>query len=81
MLNNGSYRLCEMTDMTCIRQYRSIYFSDLPGFNPTLYNGGMEVDNFRPCNCLPDCELDDFSAEITSAVMNRTFSTGHLSLL
>lgn len=81
MLNNGSYRLCEMTDMTCIRQYRTMYFSAMPGLNQTLFAANRNAGNFRPCNCLPDCEISEYSTEITLVKMNRTFSTGHLSLL
>lgn len=81
MLNNGTYRLCEMTDMACIRRFRPDYFSAMPGLNRTVFAMDRTAAAFWPCDCLPDCELNDYSAESTVAVLNRTFSTGHLSLL
>lgn len=81
--NNNSYRVCDMNDMMCVRENRSAYYGDLAGLHKTIHelNGGIdENDIHTPCDCLPDCELNQYPAELTSATLNRTFSTTRMSL-
>lgn len=81
--NNGSYRVCEMIDMICVREKRGAYFGALPGLNKTMLDPIGTIDekfSQRPCDCLPDCELNQYPTELTSATLNRTFSTTRKSL-
>lgn len=77
--NNGSYRVCEMNDTMCAYEKRQIYFPILRENNDNhTATGHIEsVDEnamYYPCDCLPDCELNQYSSELTSATLNRTFS-------
>lgn len=81
--NNGSYRVCEMNDLMCIRENRGAYFGALPGLNKTILGPVADIDEHHihiPCGCLPDCELNQYPTELTSATLNRTFSTTKMSL-
>lgn len=82
--NNGSYRVCEMNDTMCARENRSTYFGILREQNNRTALGRIEgVDentiNFA-CDCLPDCELNQYSSELTSATLNRTLSKTRVQL-
>lgn len=79
--NNGTYPVCEMKDMQCIRQNRPAYAGALPGLNKTLIEKIDTNVNFTPCDCLPDCQLNQYPTEITSADLNLTFSITRLNLL
>lgn len=77
--NNGSYRVCEMNETMCVYEKRSSYFAILreqndnyaaPGRFESVYENAMHF----PCDCLPDCELKQYTSELTSASLNRTFS-------
>lgn len=75
--NNGSYRVCEMNDTICVREKRPAYFGILSEDNRTAHGRIQSVDENAvhfPCNCLPDCELNQYSSGLTSATLNRTFS-------
>lgn len=77
--NNGSYRVCEMNDMMCARDKRPTYFGVLREVdNRTAAPGRIEgIDESTihfACDCLPDCELNQYSSELTSATLNRKFS-------
>lgn len=79
--NNGTYQVCEMKDMQCIRQHRSAYAGALPGLNKTIIEKVDSDADFMPCDCLPDCQLNQYPSEITSADLNLTYSITKLSLL
>lgn len=86
--NNGSYRVCEMSDMMCVRENRSVYYDVLrqkPKNQPSniyspLFQMVDENDIVYPCDCLPDCELNKYSSELTSAKLNREFSKTRVQL-
>lgn len=82
--NNGSYRICEMNELACVRENQPIYFGALPGINKSIIGPIGKVDtnmHHAPCNCLPDCQLNEYPSEITSATLNRTFSNSRIALL
>lgn len=80
--NNGTYPVCEIKDMQCIRQNRQAYAGALPGLNKTVITEKGDSDgHYTPCGCLPDCELNQYPSEITSADFNLTYSATKLSLL
>lgn len=77
--NNGSYRACEMNDTMCAYEKRRIYFPILRQNNENYTATGRieSIDEntiYYPCDCLPDCELYEYSTELTSAKLNRTYS-------
>lgn len=78
--NNGSYRICEMNEMECVRENRPIYFGALPGLNKTVVGTAQPSIHHTPCDCLPDCQLNQYPTEITSASLNRTFSYARMGL-
>lgn len=72
--NNGSYRICNLNEMSCVRMHRTEYMGALPGYNRTKVLASEASIHYRPCNCLPDCQFHSYPTEITSAILNRTFS-------
>ncbi|XP_031617478.1 sodium channel protein Nach-like [Contarinia nasturtii] len=78
--NNGSYRVCEMNEMECARENRPIYFGALPGLNKTIVGTAEPSIQHTPCNCLPDCQLNQYPTEITSAHLNRSYSFSRMGL-
>lgn len=79
--NNGSYRVCEMNEMMCARENRPAYFGALPGLNKTIIETAEPNIHHTPCGCLPDCQLNQYPTEITSALLNRTYSFSQMGLL
>lgn len=81
--NNGSYRVCELNEMICVRENRPAYFGALPGLNKAILETPDADTNiqYTPCNCLPDCQINQYPTEITSATLNRTFSNTRMGLL
>ncbi|XP_055295176.1 sodium channel protein Nach-like [Sitodiplosis mosellana] len=78
--NNGSYRVCDMNEMMCVRENRPAYFGALPGLNKTKVGTAEPNILHTPCNCLPDCQLNQYPTELTSATLNRTFSHSRMSV-
>lgn len=82
--NNGTYRICEMNEMMCARENRTTYFDILrQQYKRQVvgYLGKFDENAMHfPCDCLPDCELNQYSSEITSAVLNRAFSKTRMQL-
>lgn len=80
MPNNGSYRVCEMNEMMCVRKNRPLYFGALPGLNKTFVDAAAANTYYKPCGCLPECEINQYPTEMTSATLNRTFSQSRMKL-
>lgn len=81
MPNNGSYRVCEMNDMICVRKNRPAYFGALPGLNKTIIGTADPNIYHTPCKCLPDCQINQYPTEISSSTLNRTYSFSRMGLL
>lgn len=79
--NNGSYRVCEMNDMMCARENRPAYFGALPGLNKKIIETAEPNTHHTPCGCLPDCQLNQYPTELTSASLNRTYSASQMGFL
>lgn len=78
--NNGSMRTCELSEITCVLRHRHVFTGALPGLNRTIFLASeVNFTNTRPCNCLPDCELNQFPTEMTAATLNRTYSYSQIS--
>lgn len=68
-----------MNDTMCAYEKRKIFFPILrQNIENYTANGRIESINentiYYPCDCLPDCELYEYSTELTSAKLNRTYS-------
>lgn len=74
MANNGMYPICQMNQLSCILSHRGIYNGALPGLNATVLDESKLNIKETPCKCLPDCELNQYPSEITSAYFNRSFA-------
>lgn len=70
-----------MNVIPCVLEQKAIFSGALPGLN-TSVNLLSSDDNIKiPCNCLPDCQLQQYPAEITSANLNRSFAFNSLTFL
>lgn len=65
-----------MNKLNCILSYKSIYNSALPGMNLSA-TSVKDTD----CKCLPDCELLQYSSEITAGRLDRQFSFNSMTFL
>lgn len=63
-----------MNEIMCVREHRSEYMGSLPGLNRTKMFAYEVIKQHIPCGCLPDCQLNQYPMEMTSAILNRTFS-------
>uniref|UniRef100_A0A182INY8 Uncharacterized protein n=1 Tax=Anopheles atroparvus TaxID=41427 RepID=A0A182INY8_ANOAO len=76
--NNGSLRNCEAMDMECLMRAKNLYLAAVPRVNSTV-----ERLSFRtiepPCGCLPGCDKIQYSSEMVTGTMNRSFSYNSLS--
>ncbi|XP_011199425.2 pickpocket protein 11 [Bactrocera dorsalis] len=61
--NNGSFRICGLSEIYCILNAREIFALALPTQNTTL-SVVQTTDKF-PCDCLPTCEFNSYPSEIT----------------
>lgn len=52
-----------------------------PSFTKTLRQNGTGTTSTLACNCLPDCELNEYPGEIATGILNRQFSYNSMSLL
>lgn len=78
--NNGSYRICNINEVMCVRKHRSEYSGALPGFKQIKMLASEIKHHELPCDCLPDCQLNRYPTEITSAILNRSFSHSRAAL-
>lgn len=74
MLNNGSYPVCEMNQITCVTENQNKYSGALPGLNRSQIILEKTLNTTNPCDCLPDCEFNLYTSESTTATLNRSFS-------
>ncbi|GAB0097885.1 sodium channel protein Nach [Sergentomyia squamirostris] len=66
----NEYRQCDLHDVDCLRNYRSIFESlqpplNTPGFNTTIDIG---ID----CPCLPSCSEQNYQISVTTASRTHT---------
>lgn len=78
----GSHPICQMDKITCVIENKNVYSGALPGLNQTqnLTWSTLTIAD-SPCDCLPDCQLQQYPAEITSGYLNRTFAFNTLTFL
>lgn len=74
MLNNGTYPVCRMNQITCVIENENIFGGALPGLNRSHVALGKSFSSTNPCDCLPDCEFNLYASESTTAALNRSFS-------
>lgn len=79
--NNGTYPICQMNQIACVQKNKHIYIGALPGLNRTYVTLSNVDITDTPCKCLPDCQLNQYPSEITSAYLNRTFAFSSSALL
>ncbi|XP_053692037.1 sodium channel protein Nach-like [Sabethes cyaneus] len=70
--NNGTVPCCEMKDMKCILENADLYQSAIPMFNWSIME--MKDKVFPVCRCLPNCASVQYPAEMSSRLLNRTYS-------
>ncbi|XP_055389441.1 pickpocket protein 11-like [Condylostylus longicornis] len=79
---NDSMRLCQIADTPCILKHRSRYISSaLPSF--ILSNKTNETKsnlNEHPCDCLPDCQINQYSVLSYANYLDRNFSYSLMNL-
>lgn len=80
LVNNGSYRICEMNEILCVRKHWSAINGALPGIDKTKMFAHEPKIQDKPCKCLTVCNLNQYPSEITSAVLNRTVSHSRYGL-
>lgn len=79
MLNfEGTHPICQMDNILCVIENKNVYSGALPGLNAS--SATMTIAD-SPCNCFPDCQLQQYPAEITSGYLNRTFAFNTLKFL
>lgn len=80
LVNNGSYRICEMNEILCVKKHWSAINGALPGIEKTTkFAHELKIQD-TPCNCRSVCDLNQYPAEITSAALNRAVSNTRYSL-
>lgn len=66
MPNYKVYTVCEMKDLRCVqRNWKSFH----------------SVNVSASCDCLPDCNFNVYSADITTGYLDRRFTTSHYEFL
>ncbi|XP_061398250.1 sodium channel protein Nach [Musca vetustissima] len=68
LANNGSYPVCDVDDVLCVLKYRVVFTRALNDNNATL-SAVRNTAKF-PCNCLPDCQSNNYVSEITMGRLN-----------
>lgn len=66
MPNYNFYRICEMNDMACVHTNWKLFHM-------------MTVNS--SCDCLPSCDFNLYSGDVTTGVLDRRFSQSHYDLL
>lgn len=74
----GSHPICQMDKIRCVVANKHLYSGAVPSLNGTLTT--MTIED-SPCDCLPDCQLQQYPTEITSAMMNRTYAFNTMNFL
>lgn len=74
MLNNGTYPVCEMSQITCVVENNRVFGGAWPVLNRSQAIRGTTKNLTYSCDCLPDCEFNLFASEVTSAALNRSFA-------
>lgn len=80
LVNNGSYRICQMNGILCVKKHWSAFNGALPGIEKTTMFAHEPKIQDTPCNCRPVCDLQQYPSEMTSAVLNRTVSHSRYGL-
>ncbi|KFB35480.1 AGAP009590-PA-like protein [Anopheles sinensis] len=76
--SNGTLRNCEVRDMGCLLAAKDLYLSAVPRVNSTVER--LSFGNIEPpCGCLPACDKIQYSSEMVTSAMNRSFSFNSLS--
>lgn len=79
---NGTLPICQMDKIECVLNNKNVYSGALPGLNNTINQTWATLTIAdSPCDCLPDCQLQQYPAEITSAFLNRTYALNTLTFL
>ncbi|XP_055542870.1 sodium channel protein Nach-like [Wyeomyia smithii] len=70
--NNGTVSCCQMEDMKCILENADLYQNAVPMFNWSI----MEIRDraYTLCRCLPNCASVQYPAEMSSRLLNRSYS-------
>lgn len=74
--NNGTQPMCNLDRMECVQQQKGLYNAALPGTDSAT---ATLADT--ECECLPDCELLQYQAEITMGRLNRDYSFNSMTFL
>ncbi|EDS36313.1 pickpocket 16 [Culex quinquefasciatus] len=72
--NNGTLPNCEMKDVRCLQQNLELFRSAIPGRNNLSVTKVLDSTVPSPCRCLPSCEMVQYSVDMITSEMNRTFS-------
>lgn len=79
--NNGTLPNCEMKDVRCLQQNLELFRSAIPGRNNLSVTKVMDTAVPSPCYCLPSCEMVQYSVDMITSEMNRTFSNNSVEFL
>ncbi|XP_054744360.1 pickpocket protein 11-like [Anastrepha obliqua] len=69
--NNGSFRICVLSQMHCIMKTRDIFTLAIPTINRTLMK--LQKTHEFPCGCLPDCEFASYPSELTRGRLDSRY--------
>ncbi|XP_063918419.1 uncharacterized protein LOC135133829 [Zophobas morio] len=81
----GTYpktRICNLRDIHCLTEHRPLIMNSVPGFDFSTISPNHEWGTEQHvCKmCLPDCDYVDYSAESSSGIFTRKYSSNQLNL-
>ncbi|XP_046736820.1 sodium channel protein Nach-like [Diprion similis] len=72
---NINVRICNLTDVKCVYDFRDWYETSWPGTKVTNKNlPPVEILDYisGPCKCIPDCNLFSYPLESSSGILDRS---------
>ncbi|EDW13421.2 pickpocket protein 11 [Drosophila mojavensis] len=77
LINNGTIKICGVLDMNCMLQTKRFFSRALANLD-TPYSIVRNTENF-PCDCLPDCESNQYGSESTMGRLDASYSRNKMA--
>ncbi|XP_055907034.1 pickpocket protein 11-like [Eupeodes corollae] len=75
--NNGSYPVCSFNEYACVINNRDILIKAIPSLENTIIRGTSRLPS--NCDCLPDCELNQYPSDITMGKLHTKFAANNIA--